>query len=90
MFHLAKADLSNMTVIATATRTAAECLGLGESLGQIRRGYLADLVIVDGNPKEDIALLQREECIQVVVQHGTVAIDRRLDIPASAAKSVVA
>ena len=39
-----------MEVLATATRRNAEYLGKGNELGSIRRGKLADMIVVDGNP----------------------------------------
>ena len=33
------------------------------SLGTLEEGKLADLVIINGNPLEDITVLQNHECI---------------------------
>lgn len=33
-------------------------MGLGEELGMIREGYLADLLLVDGDPLADVRVLQ--------------------------------
>ncbi len=54
----AKAGLSNLRVIRTATRQAASALGRSE-LGFISAGALADLVIVDGDPTTDLGALRR-------------------------------
>jgi imidazolonepropionase-like amidohydrolase len=45
--------------IASITLDAAEALGLGESVGSIRPGLVADLVAVDGDPIADLATLRR-------------------------------
>nr|WP_263429206.1 amidohydrolase family protein [Nannocystis pusilla] len=52
--------------IVAATRSAAELLGLRD-LGQVKPGFIADLVVVDGDPLADIRLLERPA---LVVQGG--------------------
>jgi len=51
-------SLSRYEVLLAATRNAAQFLGdtLG---GQVRVGARADLILVDGNPLEDLAPLKR-------------------------------
>lgn len=57
-----------MDVIQAATRNAAELLGLRD-LGQIAPGFVADLVVVDGDPLADIRALERPV---LVIQSGAV------------------
>jgi imidazolonepropionase-like amidohydrolase len=45
--------------LETATRTAAELLGLEKDLGTVEAGKLADLVAVDGDPLTDVTALER-------------------------------
>lgn len=52
--------------IVAATRSAAELLGLTD-VGQIRPGFVADLVVVEGDPLTDIRVMQRPS---LVVQGG--------------------
>jgi imidazolonepropionase-like amidohydrolase len=77
MVHLAHAGLSSMDTIAAATRVAADALGLGDRIGQVRPGYEADLIVVDGDPTLDVGLLQTKERILVVMQRGKITVDRR-------------
>jgi imidazolonepropionase-like amidohydrolase len=49
------AGVPNATVIKLATSQAAEAIGVGDQLGQIAPGYLADITILDGDPLADIA-----------------------------------
>ncbi len=52
-----EAGFQPLEVITHATHNSAKVLGMGESLGQVRIGYVADLVIVNGNPLEDLRVL---------------------------------
>lgn len=76
MFHMSKAGLSNLAVIEAATRVSAEACDLGTHLGQIRPEFAADLVIVDGNPIEDLRILQQRERVSMVIANGSIAVDR--------------
>ena len=49
-----KAGMTPAQALETATTTAADLLGLGESLGRIKPGFLADIVAVEGDPLKDI------------------------------------
>ncbi len=62
--------LSPMEAITAATMTAARVLGLDEQIGSVERGKLADLIVVDGNPLEDITVLQKGERIMAVMKDG--------------------
>ncbi len=53
-----------------ATRLGAEAMLLGERLGFVREGFLADLVLVRGRPHEDVALLQHPDNILAVMRDG--------------------
>lgn len=51
---LVRAGLSEMEALQAATRNPARYLGLADSLGTIAEGKIADLVVLDGNPLDDI------------------------------------
>jgi imidazolonepropionase-like amidohydrolase len=57
LLMLQRAGLSPMEAIAAATSQAAELLALSAETGSLRPGLAADLVVVDGNPLQDIGLL---------------------------------
>ena len=64
-------------VLRSATMVGARVVGLGDRLGQVRPGYLADLLVVDGNPLEDLSVLQGQGAhLAVVMSGGTLVVDR--------------
>ncbi len=64
---------SPMEAIKSATSLAAECLGLGAKTGRLASGFEADLIVVEGNPLDDIRVIQD---VTVVVSNGRVALNR--------------
>ena len=62
-----------LEAIQSATTVAAELLGIERRTGSIREGLEADLLVVGGNPLEDITAL---EDVQVVISNGRVALNR--------------
>jgi imidazolonepropionase-like amidohydrolase len=58
--------------IHAGTRIAAEVLGMEDELGTIEEGKQADLIVVDGNPLEDITLLLKAERMPLVMQGGNL------------------
>lgn len=56
--------------LQTATRTAAEAIGLADSLGTLEKGKIADCVVLGKNPLEDIACLLDIENIHMVFKDG--------------------
>jgi imidazolonepropionase-like amidohydrolase len=59
-----------MEAIVSATKLGGEIMGLGDRLGQVRAGYLADLLLVDCDPLADVGLLQRPERLRAVMKDG--------------------
>jgi imidazolonepropionase-like amidohydrolase len=45
-------------ILRAATTNAAAALGLSDSVGSVRRGMIADLIAVPGDPLTDITVLQ--------------------------------
>jgi imidazolonepropionase-like amidohydrolase len=56
--------------LIASTRTAAHALGLGDVVGTVEPGRLADLVVIDGDPLEQPALLRERDRIWLVFQLG--------------------
>ncbi|SCK34974.1 Imidazolonepropionase [Variovorax sp. HW608] len=78
-FRLRAEVLSPAEAIASATVVGAEVLGMSDRLGRLVPGALADLLVVDGNPLEDIhCLLGQGERIPLVMKEGVIQFDAGL------------
>jgi imidazolonepropionase-like amidohydrolase len=62
--------LTATEALVASTATAADALGLGDRLGTVQPGRLADLMVVDGDPLAQPALLRDRERIWLVLQLG--------------------
>lgn len=58
--------------IIAATAGVAALLMRGHELGRIAPGYYADCILVDGNPLEDISILQDHDRLNVIIINGRV------------------
>ncbi len=67
-----------MQALQAATGWAAECLGIERDVGSIQPGKLADLLVIEGDPLQNIAVLQDLQRIKLVFKEGQLCIDRRL------------
>jgi len=66
-------DLVGMTpmeAIQAATMYGGQIMGMGNELGMIREGYLADMLLVDGDPISDVRVLQDQKRIVAIMQDG--------------------
>lgn len=64
--------MTPMEAIVATTRTAAECLGWEDQVGTIEEGKLADLILTDVNPLEDISTLEHKDRIVMVMKDGKI------------------
>jgi len=69
--------MSPMDALVAGTMNAAENIGKENEIGSISVGKLADLVVVDGDPLQDIRILQDMNRILLVFKEGRIKIDRR-------------
>jgi imidazolonepropionase-like amidohydrolase len=76
---LRRAGMTRGEVIESATRHAAVVSGHGDQLGTLEPGKLADIVVVDGNPLEDLEALQD---IDMVIRGGEIAYTRESGVGA--------
>lgn len=61
---------SPMEAILAATKYGGQIMGMGDELGQVREGYLADLLLVDGDPVSDVRLLQDRARLLAIMKDG--------------------
>lgn len=61
--EFAELGMSIEDCLRSATIGGAEILGIRENLGTIEPGKAADIVVVDGNPLEDLAALRRTDYV---------------------------
>jgi imidazolonepropionase-like amidohydrolase len=57
-------------VLSAATQLGGQIMGQGHELGLVRSGYLADLLLVDGDPTVDVAQLQDKSRLHFVMKDG--------------------
>ena len=55
-------------------------LGMKDELGQVREGFLADLLLVRGDAVADVSLLEHKENIAMVMTDGRIWKDPRRHI----------
>ena len=68
--------------LLAATKYGGELMQRPEELGQLKEGFLADIIMVDGNPIENLSLLQDPEKILMVMKDGEIHKNQRTLLPA--------
>jgi imidazolonepropionase-like amidohydrolase len=63
MEYFVALGLTPMQAIVAATRNAAAAIGCGDTLGQLQVGQKADVLMVEGNPAEDVSILRNKRNI---------------------------
>lgn len=67
--YMVEAGMSPADALRSATINAAKLLGESDRLGQLREGFIADVIAVDGNPLDDVATLMD---VHFVMRDGQV------------------
>jgi imidazolonepropionase-like amidohydrolase len=70
---LEEAGFQPLEVIRQATVNGARLLGMDDRLGRVREGYLADLLVVNGNPLDDLRVLNPYGSDTVTLDGKTVS-----------------
>ncbi|MBM0231710.1 amidohydrolase family protein [Micromonospora sp. STR1_7] len=70
--YVTMAGIPAPVVLTWATANGARLAGRGDEAGTVQQGRLADLVVTDGDPAEDITVLGRPEAIEMVLLGGRV------------------
>jgi imidazolonepropionase-like amidohydrolase len=56
--------------LSAATMLGGQIMGMGDELGLVKPGYLADLLLVDGDPTEDVAIVQDKSRLAMIMKGG--------------------
>ena len=68
-----EAGYTNKEILMIATKNGGEILGIPDKLGTLEKGKLADVLVVDGDPLQDIESLRKT---RLVIADGRVLRDR--------------
>ena len=79
VLSLHQAGMKAMDALLAATSTAARALGLDSQLGSIEEGKLADLLVLDSNPLEDLSRLADKRLIRAVFLEGRLVARQPTD-----------
>ena len=71
--HFVRLGMSHFEALQTATVSSAALLRMEDSTGRIAEGYEADMILVPGNPLDDVTVLQD---VLLVMSNGQVAVKR--------------
>ena len=74
---LVEAGMTPMQAIVAATSDAASCVGMGREVGSVEPGKKADIILVDGNPLQDVTILERGDAVRYVMKDGVTYFDKR-------------
>jgi imidazolonepropionase-like amidohydrolase len=70
--YLVEAGMTPMQAIVAGTKMGARCMGFGDEVGLLREGYLADFLVVDGDPLQDVAILQDRTRLRLIMKDGEI------------------
>ena len=80
-----KGGYSNPAALIAATRTDAELLDMADKLGTLQAGKLADVIVVDGRPDQNLDDLAKVDLVIKggipVVDHGLLQTPRHVAVP---------
>ncbi len=60
-----------------ATIIGAQLMGHDGELGEVKEGYLADLLLVKGNPLQDVSIMQHQDSFAMIMKDGVIYKDPR-------------
>ena len=73
-----------LKIITAATQTSAQAIARGDAWGTLEPGKAADILVVDGDPSQDVRILRDKSNILMTVQDGRVVKDIRSKVPVMA------
>jgi imidazolonepropionase-like amidohydrolase len=79
-YYVEQIGIPAIDVVRWATKHGAELMGRGNELGTLAVGNLADLLVVDGDPIEDISVLEDRDRLLAIMKGGRLVTDRLPDL----------
>lgn len=68
--------MTPMETIVSATRTNAELMNIDDMLGTVEPGKRADLIVMNGNPLDDLSLFEQGlKTVSLVIKNGLIVKD---------------
>ncbi len=84
LMNFVAAGFSASEAIVNATRTNAELLDMNDKLGTLEAGKLADVLVVNGQPDQNVADIAKVEWVirdgEVIVQRGQPTVIRHMPL----------
>ena len=71
-----KAGMTNAEALRAGTLHGAQVMRMEDQIGSLERGKLADIVVVDGNPLQDIEYLTHADHVKLVIKDGKIEKNR--------------
>jgi imidazolonepropionase-like amidohydrolase len=69
-YHVKLIGMTPMEAIVSCTKWGGQIMMRGNELGEVKEGYLADLLLVDGDPLSNIAILQDPKKLIAIMKDG--------------------
>lgn len=73
--RLVEVGYSPTQALMAATGIAARTIGLEQHLGTIEEGKQADILVVEGNPVENISVLHNKHSLKLIMKNGVVILN---------------
>jgi imidazolonepropionase-like amidohydrolase len=70
--YLVEAGMTPMQAIVAGTKMGAQCMGLADEVGILSEGMLADLLVIDGDPLQDVTILQDRTHLRLIIKDGAL------------------
>lgn len=71
-FFVKQVGFTSEQTLMCATKTGAEIMDNGDILGTLEVGKLADILVIDGNPLQDITIMEDRSKFYAVIQNGII------------------
>ncbi len=68
-------EMTPLEAITAATKHGAEACGVGDKIGTVEKGKLADLLVVKKDPVSDIEVLLDKDNVRYVIKDGKFVVD---------------